>query len=317
VPIMTGFTTNEGTMFVPQNLSSSEEFIDFFHTLLPGLSEGDLSKLDQLYPDPTKPPLGESKEPTGDTPSEQPLTEKHSSKKREETAETSEGPKKAVPVVINAREVAAPLIPFRNDQKPKPKSSPAATPYLETRPGFGLQYTRLSAAYGHFAYTCPVRQTVQFLSGSDHTNSRGSRLMKRQSPSEYEAPPIYVYQFAANTSADYGARHSDHAGFTTYSPEIYYNSPTTRDIAGSMHAYWSSFILSGHPNGVRKTNWGNRGDWPSYTDKEAPGKKMIFGRGNDEIAGGQGRGIVTRVMYDDWPAKECEFWWERTHLFES
>jgi carboxylesterase type B len=320
VPIMTGFTTNEGTMFAPHNLSSSEDFIDYFHTLLPGLSEDDLSKLDKLYPDPTKRSLEEAKEPSDDSRgSEKPLDDSKSPdtphEKREEPAENPERPEKSVPLAIEDGK-AVPLIPFTNDQKPNPKSGPPPIRYLETRPGFGLQYTRLSAAYGHFAYICPVRQTVQFLSGSDHSRHE-RRLVKRQTPPEFEPPPIYLYQFAANTSVDYGSKHSDHAGFTTYSPEMYYKSPTTRDIAGNMHAYWSSFILSGSPNGVRRTNWGDRSEWPSYTDKEAQGKKIIFGRGNDEIAGGGGKGVVTRVTYDDWPIKECEFWWERTHLFES
>lgn len=35
VPIMTGHCTNEGTYYVPSNLSTSEEFVDFWHTLLP------------------------------------------------------------------------------------------------------------------------------------------------------------------------------------------------------------------------------------------------------------------------------------------
>lgn len=51
---MTGHATNEGTYYVPSALSTSEEFTDFWHTLLPHYSESDLATLDELYPDPSK-----------------------------------------------------------------------------------------------------------------------------------------------------------------------------------------------------------------------------------------------------------------------
>jgi len=53
VPILTGFNTNEGAMFVPKEMSTSAEFIEFFHNLIPGLSPDDLNYLNDLYPDPT------------------------------------------------------------------------------------------------------------------------------------------------------------------------------------------------------------------------------------------------------------------------
>ena len=52
MPILTGFNTNEGAMFVPANMSKSSEFREFFHTVLPTLSESDPDTLESLYPDP-------------------------------------------------------------------------------------------------------------------------------------------------------------------------------------------------------------------------------------------------------------------------
>ncbi|PGH15039.1 hypothetical protein AJ79_02721 [Helicocarpus griseus UAMH5409] len=52
VPLLTGYNTNEGTSFVPSNMSKSEEFTKFFNTLIPAMTEADLNKLDKLYPDP-------------------------------------------------------------------------------------------------------------------------------------------------------------------------------------------------------------------------------------------------------------------------
>jgi acetylcholinesterase len=56
VPILTGFNTNEGAMFVPKSYQTDKEFIDFFHTLLPGLPESDLTLLSESYPDPVTHP---------------------------------------------------------------------------------------------------------------------------------------------------------------------------------------------------------------------------------------------------------------------
>ncbi|CZR53044.1 related to cholinesterase [Phialocephala subalpina] len=62
VPILTGFNTNEGAMFVPKNLDTGSQFKDFFRELLPGLREMDLETLNEVYPDPTTDPLSPYKE---------------------------------------------------------------------------------------------------------------------------------------------------------------------------------------------------------------------------------------------------------------
>ena len=53
VPIMTGFCTNEGSLFVDRKLSEPKQFIDFVRRLLPGLPEEDIAEIDRLYPDPS------------------------------------------------------------------------------------------------------------------------------------------------------------------------------------------------------------------------------------------------------------------------
>ncbi|KAI6908841.1 hypothetical protein D0869_07949 [Hortaea werneckii] len=54
VPIITGFNHNEGSMYVPKAMATSEEFRTFFATLLPQLEPKDLDRLEELYPDPAK-----------------------------------------------------------------------------------------------------------------------------------------------------------------------------------------------------------------------------------------------------------------------
>jgi carboxylesterase type B len=56
IPILTGFNTNEGAMFVPSTPSKSAQFTAFFRTLLPGLLDEDLKTLDEVYPDPISNP---------------------------------------------------------------------------------------------------------------------------------------------------------------------------------------------------------------------------------------------------------------------
>ncbi|KAI8941951.1 hypothetical protein NX059_000063 [Plenodomus lindquistii] len=51
IPILISSTTDEGKMFAPQDLRSTEEFLDFWANLAPGLSKADLAELAALYPE--------------------------------------------------------------------------------------------------------------------------------------------------------------------------------------------------------------------------------------------------------------------------
>ncbi|KAI1617391.1 triacylglycerol lipase [Exophiala viscosa] len=53
VPIMTGYCTNEGSLYVDRQISKSGQFTDFMQTLLPGLPKDDIERLNELYPDPS------------------------------------------------------------------------------------------------------------------------------------------------------------------------------------------------------------------------------------------------------------------------
>ncbi|KIW98485.1 uncharacterized protein Z519_00146 [Cladophialophora bantiana CBS 173.52] len=52
IPIMTGFCTNEGSLYVDRKLSHPEQFTRLMQTLLPGLPGEDIARLNDLYPDP-------------------------------------------------------------------------------------------------------------------------------------------------------------------------------------------------------------------------------------------------------------------------
>jgi len=49
---MTGFCTNEGSLFVDLKLSESKQFTQFMRALLPSLPDSDFDQLNELYPDP-------------------------------------------------------------------------------------------------------------------------------------------------------------------------------------------------------------------------------------------------------------------------
>jgi len=56
MPIMTGFQGNEGSLYVNKKMSTSSEFLDFWKTLLPQLSDEDIQTIHRLYPDPNEQP---------------------------------------------------------------------------------------------------------------------------------------------------------------------------------------------------------------------------------------------------------------------
>ncbi|KAI1766623.1 alpha/beta-hydrolase [Hypoxylon sp. FL1150] len=53
IPILTGFNTNEGTIFVPAKASNSTAMVKLMSGIVPALNETDLNTLDTLYPDPS------------------------------------------------------------------------------------------------------------------------------------------------------------------------------------------------------------------------------------------------------------------------
>ncbi|KAK4166079.1 putative cholinesterase [Cladorrhinum sp. PSN259] len=56
IPIITGYNTNEGAIFIPPNAKTNQEFREFFKGLIPTLREDDFLELEKLYPDPVKYP---------------------------------------------------------------------------------------------------------------------------------------------------------------------------------------------------------------------------------------------------------------------
>ncbi|RAK97272.1 putative extracellular lipase [Aspergillus ibericus CBS 121593] len=219
MPILTGFNSNEGTYYVPHNISTSSEFTTFFQTLLPAYTPSDIQTINALYPDPATDPT---------------------------------------------------------------------SPYTETRPlPIGPQFKRLEAAYGHYAYVCPVRQTAHFASSLSEE-------------------PIFLYRWALNKTVLGGANHADQMEYETFNPAVRSISDAQEEVAGMFHAYVTSFVVHGDPNAL-KGRWEGRPRWERYRAGKADGEKvMVFGEGNDERAGGVGKGVAAQLVGDEWGRREYD-----------
>jgi acetylcholinesterase len=175
---------------------------------------------------------------------------------------------------------------------PDPVEFPTSE-YKEMRKGLGAQFMRLEQAYGQFAYVAPVKQMAHVARSY---------------------APVYLYHFAASTSIRGGADHGTHNPFVTFNEEIRERSEKLRRISGAMHAYWTSFIITGNPNTIKAVS---RPTWPEFDDSDGKnGKLVVFGEGNDELAGGKEGGAIVRVTESIYRKEECKFWWERTEKFE-
>lgn len=224
MPIMTGFTTNEGSLYVDKQMSISSQFAGFWRTLLPQLSEEDLDTITCLYPDPSQ---------------------------------SREGSK-----------------------------------YLEERPGVGAMYKRIEAAYAHYAYVAPVRQTANFASVD---------------------VPVYLYHWALVGNAIDGARHGDNMWYETRDSRKRDLSEAQDVLSGTLHAYITSFICTGSPNSA-KGPYSDRPSWCAY-DNSTP-KIMLFGETNKELVGGD-IGPPAEFKDDTWANQECKFWWSKVEISQN
>lgn len=182
---------------------------------------------------------------------------------------------------------------------PDPASDPDS-PYVEKsgKREIGAQFRRMEAAYGHYAYTCPVRQTAIW--ATSHSDSD---------------PPVFLYHWALNKTALFGANHGDQMRYQTYNKEVREISPAQDEVAGKFHAYCVSFITKGDPNSMRAGKFAERPEWAKWSGQK--GMTMLLGEGNDERAGGTGIGVAAVLKYYNWAEKECDFWWRMSAKWED
>ncbi|KXS99756.1 hypothetical protein AC578_10420 [Pseudocercospora eumusae] len=188
-----------------------------------------------------------------------------------------------------------------NELYPDPAKD-EASPYVDTRNisalGVGEQYKRVEAAYGQYAYVCPVRQTANYAS-------------------EGQEPPVYLYHWALNRTVLGGANHGDQIFYEAMSPLVRDISATQDDISKKFNSYVTSFITTGDPNALAGRKAVQRPRWEPFSRSDDGGRTMIFGLGNDEPAGGDNVGVAAQLVHDRWGKECCDFWWNKSEVPED
>ncbi|KAJ4348881.1 hypothetical protein N0V95_005102 [Ascochyta clinopodiicola] len=177
---------------------------------------------------------------------------------------------------------------------PDPNEVPGST-YKETRLeyGVGQMFKRIEAAYAHYAYVAPVRQTAFFAS---------------------QETPVYLYHWALRTDVVAGARHGDNMLYEVRDRTTCAQSKSQDDLSGILQAYVTSSICTGNPNDLSGT-YKARPEWKSYGTADE--KVMMFGRDNTELIGGQYIGEPAIMVEDEFASKESNFWWSKVELSQQ
>ncbi|KND94521.1 Cholinesterase [Tolypocladium ophioglossoides CBS 100239] len=174
-------------------------------------------------------------------------------------------------------------------------SSPYANP-PQSRSRYGAQFTRLHEAYAHYAYICPVLHTAHSLSCAGAT--------------------VYLYEYAALAPPFFAASHGDQAAVVAHDMALLRGKPGLADVAGAMNARWTRFTASA--DGTL-----DEALWPRFVSPfdgrgQPNGRLLVFGDGNDEAAGGLGKGtpVKTRTLTER-EMEQCRFWWDRMELSQG
>lgn len=178
------------------------------------------------------------------------------------------------------------------DQLYPDSSTDSSSPYVETREGHGLgsQYKRIEAAYGHYAYVAPVRQTAEFAASQGVT--------------------VYLYNWALPRTVVGRANHGDNMYYETFNSAITGISESQKELSGTLHAYITSFITSGDPNAV-PGEYANRPEWKPFVPEDP--RILIFGQDNEELIGGS-PAPAAKFVEDEWAREETKFWWSKVPI---
>ncbi|KAF2648118.1 alpha/beta-hydrolase [Lophiostoma macrostomum CBS 122681] len=203
IPILVSSSTDEGKLFAPQNLSSTQNFTSFMANMNPGFNSDDLADLESLYPDPEDP----------------------------------------------------------------------SSPYYDSP--LSVEFNRVSAAYGDYAYICPVEETAALYAALDL--------------------PVYKARFnTPNGAASYmGVSHASDNGYFQGLPNVQFP-----EISDLYSAYWASFVVSGSPNTYRVEG---APEWNRY--KGVGGKELKVGSED-----GTGTGVELEGDDDGIRVPQCKWW---------
>ncbi|KID74093.1 uncharacterized protein G6M90_00g033590 [Metarhizium brunneum] len=124
---------------------------------------------------------------------------------------------------------------------------------------------------------------------------------------------VYLYEYAAASEPFGAASHGDQAPVVAHDMETLGGQRGLVAVAEEMASRWGQFMAS--PTGEI---W----SWPRFQspfgDGRGGGELLVFGKGNDEAAGGKSEGVAVRkrILTDEEMA-QCKFWWERMDLSQG
>ncbi|KAH8178226.1 carboxylesterase family protein [Sarocladium implicatum] len=160
----------------------------------------------------------------------------------------------------------------------------------------GQQILRLSEAYAHYAYICPILHTADVLSRAGAT--------------------VYVYEFAALSAPWRATPHASHGPCVSHDMAVLGKMPGMVSIAGEMASRWTKFAAGGD---MPETDTeGEKAWWPRFRGGMDEGELLVFGKENAEMAGEKNEGVAVRKRTLTHREKEvCKFWWDRMELSQG
>ncbi|KID97978.1 Carboxylesterase, type B, partial [Metarhizium majus ARSEF 297] len=124
---------------------------------------------------------------------------------------------------------------------------------------------------------------------------------------------VYLYEYAATSEPFGAASHGDQAPVVAHDMETLRGQRGLVAVAEEMTSRWGQFMAS--PTGEIES-------WPRFQspfdDGRGGGELLVFGKGNDEAAGGKSEGVAVRkrILTDEEMA-QYKFWWERMELSQG
>ncbi|KAG5984707.1 hypothetical protein E4U55_003654 [Claviceps digitariae] len=169
--------------------------------------------------------------------------------------------------------VTDPLSPYKNldQQRQQQQQQQQQQQSTDTRPG--AQFRRLYSAYGHYAYTCPILHTAHVLSSKGHR--------------------VYLYEYAPLGGPFNTCSHGDQLPVVAHQMDLLADKPGLVRTAREMTLRWSRFV--GSPAGEMDDEL-----WPRFGGARPEQQQvLVFGDGNDEMAGGTAEGRPVGVRRNE------------------
>lgn len=308
IPILTGFNTNEGTMFCSPRVETHGDFVNKFTTMIPGLQASDIQALTTVYPDPVTEP---NRRPYyGDVP---PGFGRQWTRYEAAYAHYAY----ICPVLQTGHFYSSSSNRFNKTPPQATSSSPSSSLSALDKVGGGSEDEAAPIWIYHFA----ALSRPDFGGKANHVDE--AVLVSHDMGAIGQFPGLVAtsdvmhgawVRFIATgnpnpnpglTSTITSIKESGRGGEPEWWPR--FQSP----LIGDDEASPGQFVQRRRP---RTSSDGEEKGSNLWRD----GEVMMFGADNDERMGGTNRGTPAQVVrLSEGEVDECRFWWERVELSEG